>query len=454
MKLSSQDLTRGNPLKQIFLFSVPLVLGTLFQQLYSFVDSIIVGRFIGSDALGAVGATYSLNFLIIGFVQGFCVGLGIPLAQRFGAKDRQNIQHYFWNGVYLCLLISLIFGFVMTFTSRGLLMVMQTPSALLNDAVIFIKPQFTFIWVTVLYNFSASALRAFGDSTHPFYFLAFASLVNIALDFLFIYYWHWGVSGAAAATILAQLVSGLMNMYWLIKKSQVVDFRHPALAFSKKQCGHLAYIALPMGFEYSVSAIGAVIMQLAINSLGTVYVIAETAGEKIRQMFTLPMESVGMGMATYIGQNFGAKKIGRIHHGIKDGLKIQLFYCIFCLIVILLFADPLAKLIIGNHPRLISLASLYLRIMSTTFILHGSLMIYRNTLQGLGFSVQAIVSGISELVGRSITSFITMATASFIGVCFINPTAWLVALIYCVFMVYHQLNHLEQERKSFYFNGN
>lgn len=447
MQNNTRDLTVGSPLKQIFIFSVPLVLGTLFQQLYSFVDSIIVGRFINSDALGAVGATYSLNFLIIGFVQGFCVGLGIPLAQRFGAKDHEDIQHYFWNGVYLCVLISIIFGSIMTLICRELLVVMQTPSALLNGAVTFIKPQFTFIWITVLYNFSASALRSFGDSTHPFYFLAFASLVNIALDFLFIYYWHWGISGAAAATLIAQLVSGLLNVYWLIVKSHVIDFRHPRLKISKHHCGRLSYIALPMGFEYSVSAIGAVIMQLAINSLGTVYVIAETAGEKIRQMFTLPMESVGMGMATYIGQNFGAKKMGRIHDGIKDGLKIQFIYCIFCLIVILALADPLSQLVIGNHPHLIALSALYLRIMSTTFILHGSLMIYRNTLQGLGYSVQAIVSGIGELVGRSITSFITMATASFIGVCLINPTAWLVALSYCIFMVYHELNKIEQERK-------
>lgn len=446
MQNRTRDLTIGNPLKQIFTFSVPLVLGTLFQQLYSFVDSIIVGRFINSDALGAVGATYSLNFLIIGFVQGFCVGLGIPLAQRFGAKDHEDVQHFFWNGVYLCILISLLFGTVMTFACRSLLVIMQTPAPLLNGAVAFIQPQFTFIGVTVLYNFSASVLRSFGDSAHPFYFLAFASLLNIALDFLFIYYWHWGISGAAAATLIAQLVSGLLNLYWLVRKSRVIDFHQPRLAVSKKHCGRLAYIALPMGFEYSVSAIGAVIMQLAINSLGTVYVIAETAGEKIRQMFTLPMESVGMGMATYVGQNFGAKRLDRIHRGIKDGLKIQLFYCIFCLIVIMLFADPLSRLVLGNHPHLISLSALYLRIMCTTFILHGSLMIYRNTLQGLGFSVQAIISGVGELVGRSLTSFITIATASFVGVCLINPTAWIFALIYCVYMVYHQLRRISKER--------
>lgn len=437
------DLTTGKPLNRILRFSTPLILGTLFQQLYSFVDSIFVGRFISAAALGAVGATYSLNFLIIGFVQGFCVGLGIPLAQRFGAHDHDDIQHYFWNGVYLCVAISVFFGFLMTWLTRPLLVVMQTPTPLLNDAVTFIQPQFTFIWVTVLYNFSASVLRSFGDSKTPFYTLVFASFLNIGLDFLLIGVLNWGVIGAATATIIAQAVSGVLNTGWLLFKSTTLDFKHPRLQFSAHHIGRLTYIALPMGFEYSVSAIGAIIMQLAINSLGTAYVVSQTAGEKIRQMFTLPMESVGMGMATYIGQNFGAKNLQRIRQGIHDGLLIQLTYCIFCLVVIMAFADPLSELVIGHNPHLIHLSALYLRLMSLTFIIHGSLMIYRNTLQGLGFSVQAIISGVNELAGRSLMSIIAMIFTSFVAVCFINPLAWGMALIYCFWMVNKKLRQLD-----------
>ncbi|MEE6699543.1 MATE family efflux transporter [Limosilactobacillus fermentum] len=286
---NTTDLTTGKPITWLLSFSMPLVLGTLFQQLYSFVDSIIVGRFVSSDALGSVGATYSLNFLIIGFVQGFCVGLGIPIAQRFGAHDHPNIQRYFYNAIYLCIAISLIFGVGMSFATRWTLTIMQTPPSLIEGAITFIQPQFAFIWVTVLYNFSASVLRSFGDSTHPFYFLVLASFLNIALDLWLIGLWHMGITGAAIATIVAQLVSGLLNLLWLAKKTHMVEFKRQWFSFSPSHTKRLTYIALPMGLEYSVSAIGAVIMQMAINSLGTVAVISQTAGEKIRQMFTLPM---------------------------------------------------------------------------------------------------------------------------------------------------------------------
>lgn len=441
---NTTDLTTGKPITWLLSFSMPLVLGTLFQQLYSFVDSIIVGRFVSSDALGSVGATYSLNFLIIGFVQGFCVGLGIPIAQRFGAHDHPNIQRYFYNAIYLCIAISLIFGVGISFATRWTLTIMQTPPSLIEGAITFIQPQFAFIWVTVLYNFSASVLRSFGDSTHPFYFLVLASFLNIALDLWLIGLWHMGITGAAIATIVAQLVSGLLNLLWLAKKTHMVEFKRQWFSFSPSHTKRLTYIALPMGLEYSVSAIGAVIMQMAINSLGTVAVISQTAGEKIRQMFTLPMESIGMGMATYVGQNYGAQKLRRIHQGIRSGLLIQLCYCLFCLITIGLFANSLSELVIGHQPHLVELSSQYLRIMSTTFILHGSLMIYRNTLQGLGFSMQAIFSGVGELVGRGITSLIAIATVSYTAVCLINPVAWALALAYCIFMVNRKLTMIEK----------
>ena len=445
MSEQNLDLTTGRPLTRILRFSMPLVLGTLFQQLYSFIDSIIVGRFISSNALGSVGATYSLNFLIIGFVQSFCIGLGIPLAQSLGAHKRDDIQRFFWNGVYLGVAISVIFGVSMTLLTRPLLMAMQTPTALLDGAMTFIRPQFSFIWVTVLYNFSASVLRSFGNSRIPFYTLVLASILNIGLDLYLIAYLRWGIIGAAVATITAQAFSGVLNLIWLVAKMDFVDFRHPSLRYSSQHTGRLLYIALPMGFEYSVSALGAIIMQLAINSLGTIYVVSQTAGEKIRQMFTLPMESVGMGMTTYIGQNFGARNLNRIKRGIKSGLLIQLTYCIVCLIVIMLFADSLSQLVIGHHPQLIHLSSLYLRLMSLTFIIHGSLMIYRYTLQGLGYSMQAIIAGFGELIGRGITSWIAMTLTSFVAICFINPVAWACALTYCFLMVQWELKKISQQ---------
>lgn len=366
------DLTVGKPLFQILRFALPLVLGTLFQQLYSFADTVIVGRCLGTDALGAVGTTYSLNFLILGFVQGACVGFGIP--------------------------------------------------------------------ATVLYNYASSVLRALGDSRHPFYFLLVASVVNILLDYLFIVPLGMGVDGAAIATVLSQLLSGGMCACWFFTRTAKLEglsFRQPRTLLSAGHCRRLAYIGLPMGFEYSVSAIGAVIMQDAINLLGSTAVAAQTAGEKIRQMFTLPMESVGMAMATYVGQNHGARRTDRIRQGIKDGCMVQLLYCAVAWGVIFFIKPYAVGLVLGDaDPAVTAGAIQYLSVMSMLFCFHGLLMIFRNTLQGLGYSVLAIVSGVGELIGRSLGGVLAVKTGlGYLGICLSNPFAWGLAMFYCLFMV-------------------
>ena len=300
------DLTVGRPLTRILQFALPLVLGTLFQQLYSFVDTIIVGRCIGTDALGAVGTTHSLNFMIVGFVLATCNGFGIPVAESFGAKDRDDLHKYLFNGAVLCVVMSLVFAVGTTLVAAPLLKLIHTPAELLENAVHYIRIIFLGIPATVLYNYSSTVLRSLGDSKHPFYFLLVSSFLNIALDVLFIVPLGMGVKGAAIATVISQLVSGILCTWWFFTKVEDIHFTRENCVLSGRHCKRLAYIGFPMGFEYSVSAIGAVIMQDAINQLGSVAVAAQTAGEKIRQMFTLPMDSVGMAMATYVGQNHGA----------------------------------------------------------------------------------------------------------------------------------------------------
>lgn len=286
------DLTVGRPLAQILRFALPLVLGTLFQQLYSFADTIIVGRCLGTDALGAVGTTYSLNFLILGFIQGACVGFGIPAAESFGAKDHKNLERFLINGTALCIGFSAVFTVVTTLTAPPLLKLIHTPPELFDDASLYIRIIFLGIPATVLYNYSSSVLRAMGDSRHPFYFLLASSLLNIALDWILIVPFRMGVDGAAIATVISQALSGLLCTWWFFSKTAKghgLSFTKNKLRLSSHHCKKLAYIGFPMGFEYSVSAIGAVIMQDAINLLGSTAVAAQTAGEKIRQMFTLPM---------------------------------------------------------------------------------------------------------------------------------------------------------------------
>ena len=447
-KSGTTDLTVGKPLFQILRFALPLVLGTLFQQLYSFADTVIVGRCLGTDALGAVGTTYSLNFLILGFVQGACVGFGIPVAETFGAKDKGGLRKYLFNGALLCVVLSVVFTISTTLMAGPLLQLIHTPEELYADAVLYIRIIFLGIPATVLYNYASSVLRAMGDSQHPFYFLLAASVLNIGLDYLLIASMGMGVDGAAIATVLSQLLSGGLCAFWFFTrtaKQEELTFRGQSSLLSAGHCKRLAYIGFPMGFEYSVSAIGAVIMQDAINLLGSTAVAAQTAGEKIRQMFTLPMESVGMAMATYVGQNHGAHRTDRIKQGIKDGCTIQLTYCVAAWVVIFFVKPYAVGLVLGDaDPAVTAGAIQYLAIMSLLFCFHGLLMIFRNTLQGLGYSVQAIISGVGELIGRSLGGLLAVKTGlGYVGICLSNPFAWGLAMLYCMFMVRRMLKREE-----------
>lgn len=447
-KSGTTDLTVGKPLFQILRFALPLVLGTLFQQLYSFADTVIVGRCLGTDALGAVGTTYSLNFLILGFVQGACVGFGIPVAETFGAKDKGGLRKYLFNGALLCVVLSVVFTLFTTLMAGPLLQLIHTPEELYADAVLYIRIIFLGIPATVLYNYASSVLRAMGDSQHPFYFLLAASVLNIGLDYLLIVSMGMGVDGAALATVLSQLLSGGLCAFWFFTrtaKQEELTFRGQSSLLSAGHCKRLAYIGFPMGFEYSVSAIGAVIMQDAINLLGSTAVAAQTAGEKIRQMFTLPMENVGMAMATYVGQNHGAHRTDRIQQGIKDGCTIQLTYCVAAWVVIFFVKPYAVGLVLGDaDPAVTAGAIQYLAIMSLLFCFHGLLMIFRNTLQGLGYSVQAIISGVGELIGRSLGGLLAVKTGlGYVGICLSNPFAWGLAMLYCMFMVRRVLKREE-----------
>lgn len=430
------DLTAGKPIRQILLFSLPLIAGTWFQQLYNFADTVMVGRLIGSNALAAVGATYGLFFLTLGFVQGSCVGFCIPLAQAIGAREPDRFKRYFFNGIWMCLITAAaVTGFMLLLT-RPLLVMIHTPADIFQDAYRYIRTVFLGIPASVLYNFSAGVLRATGDSRRPTLFLLFSSAVNIALDYLFIVPIPMGVTGAALATVLSQLLSGLLNLWWLVCRTECLKDSTGLWGFSKQHAVQLARVGYPMGFDHSVSALGMVIMQGAINSLGTAAVTGQATGEKIRQMFTTPMESVGMGIATYAGQNDGAKRYDRIREGILAGCILQWSYCVCAWIVIFLGKGAFTGFVLGPEAGEAGILSVkYLGIISCLFFIHGTLMVIRNTLQGMGYSVHAIFSGVAELLGRALGSWLTVKYLGFFGICVSNPMAWFCGLMYCIFMI-------------------
>lgn len=377
------DLTVGRPLPQILKFALPLVLGTLFQQLYSFVDTVIVGRCLGTDALGAVGTTYSLNFLILGFVLGSCTGFGIPVAQSFGARDSEDMHKYLFNGAVLCVVLSVVFTIVTTLTAAPLLQLIHTPAELFPDAVAYIRIIFLGIPATMLFNYTSTVLHSLGDSQHPFYFLLISSFLNIGLDWLFIVPLGMGVEGAAIATVVSQLFSGLLCTWWFFTRVEGIHFTRENCVLSAGHCGRLAYIGLPMGFEYSVSAIGAFIMQ-----------------------------------------------------GIRDGCILQLCYCAAAWVVLFFVKGWAVGLVLGDaDPAVTSGAVEYLTVISVLFCINGLLMVFRNTLQGLGYSVQAVISGVGELIGRALCGWLAVHSLGYFGICIANPIAWGLALLYCVFMV-------------------
>ena len=405
---STMDLTTGHPLKQLLFFSLPLVAGTLFQQPYSFADTVMVGRFLGESALAAVGTTYSLHFLTLGFVLGACAGFGIPLAQAVGAKDRDEFRRYFWNGVWLCCLLGVAFTALTYAFAVPMLRLIHTPEEILPQAASYIRIIFLGIPASILYNFCAGALRAAGDSRRPTLFLLVSSFLNIVLDYLLLAVFPLGVVGAALATVVSQLVSGLLNLYWLACKTDL--------------------------------------LQSAINALGTAAIAGQTAGDKIRQMFTLPMESVGMGMATFVGQNEGARRYDRIRQGIRDGLIIQWIYCAAAWVVLFFGKTAFTQMVLGEaSDQAAALSVEYLSVISCLFCFHGALMILRNTLQGMGYSLHAVLSGVGELIGRAVCGWAAVSSSSFLGICLANPAAWALALAYCTGMTIHFLKQRQTQ---------
>lgn len=431
------DMTQGNPLPLLVRFAIPLVFGSLFQQLYSFADTAIVGRFISSDALTAVGVTGSLNFLVLGFTMGSAMGFCIPISQAVGAGDPDEVSRNFWNGLYLSIAIGLVISVGVSFFTRPLLAMMKTPPELLDMATEYLTVIFLGQIATVLYNYLSGALRAFGDSKRPFWFLVISSCINVALDLVLILVIPMGVAGAAVATVISQIVSVLLCVWWLAKKMDVIHrVSGDGISLTKVSLRHMKkilVIGMPLGLEYSVCSIGNVVLQSAINSLGSVVAAAHVCGEKIRAIATLPIESLGTAVATYAGQNFGAKRMDRIKSGIRAGLIIVTVYCAAAWAVLFVLKAPLVALLLGQTASPEAVASIeYLSVISTLFVFHGSLMIFRNTVQGMGYAASTLASSAMEIIGRSAAGLLALHFGSFFLICISAPMAWALACICCI----------------------
>lgn len=440
---NTNDMTVGSPTRGILHFALPLICGYILQQMYMVIDAAIVGRFVGVNALAAVGASASIMFLIMGFCNGACAGFSIPVAQSFGAKNFGEMRRYVANAFRLSAVLAVVVAVVTCALCTPILHLVNTPAEIFSDAYIFLILQFAAIPFTFAYNLLAGLIRALGNSKQPFYFLIFSSIVNILLDFLFIIVCGLKVEGVGVATMLSQAVSAWLCYTYIKRKMSILIPQGEEQRYDKAKSLHLLGNGLPMGLQFSITAIGSIMLQSANNALGTVYVAAFTASMRIKYLFTCVFENIGVAMATYCGQNIGARKLPRVSAGIRSAIKIMLVYFAITLVLILPFAEEMMTLFVDHgETEIIDNAALFMRISAYFYPTLGLLTILRYSIQGLGYSTLSMLSGVMEMIARCAVSLWVVPAMHFLGVCYGDPMAWIAAdlfLIPCMLWLYYHL---------------
>ena len=428
-----KDMTVGSPTKNILKFCLPLMVGNLFQQFYNMADTIIVGQFVGKDALSAVGSVGSLNFLIVGSVIGLCSGFAIPVAQRFGAQDIKGLKKYVANIIYTSIIVGVIFTTFAVCMAHPLLKILNTPTEIYNDAYNYIIIIFAGIGATMFYNLLASIVRALGDSKTPLYFLLFSSFLNIGLDLLLIIVFHMGVRGAAVATVVSQLVSGVFCFIYVKRSFNILQITKETKAPDLKFIKELLRNGLPLALQFSITAIGSVMLSSCINSLGADIIAAFTIGGKTQLMIVLPAETIGITMATYCGQNLGARKYERITKGVKRAILVALVYSAIGFCVARFFGPYISLVFIDRgETEVIALAQQYIDMGSYFYPILAVLFVLRNAIQGVGYSMTAMTTGIFELVARGVMGFGFVNRLGYDAVCVANPVAWATADLFLI----------------------
>lgn len=445
----TKNLTEGKPLQLILGFAVPVLLSLLFQQFYSLVDTMIVGKTLGSDALAAVGSTGSLNFMVIGFCSGVCAGFAIPMAQSFGAGDEDLLKRYIGSSTWLCILFSVVMAVATALPCKFILQVMDTPPEILEDAYSYIVIIFWGIPATYLYNILSCMIRSVGDSKTPVIFLALASLLNIGLDFVCILTFGMGIAGAAWATVISQGVSGALCLIYLKKKFPILQPKGSQWRLTLRQAGKLCGIGIPMGLQYSVTALGSLILQIFINGLGTAAIAAITAGSKLSIMFTCPFDALGSTIATYAGQNIGAGKIHRIRDGLHCCIILGSVYSLIALAVFWVAGGSLSLLFLDSADALlVENSRLFLILNAIFYIPLAAVIIYRFCIQGMGFSQMAICAGALEMVGRTAMGMFAIPVFGYAAACLAGPVAWILADCFLVPACYHYIKKVAAEHQA------
>ncbi len=429
----TESMTEGNPWKLILRFALPLLLGNLLQQTYNIVDAAIVGKYLGPDALASVGASSSVQFLVLGFCIGVCCGFGIPIAQRFGAGDYSLMRNLIFQSAVCTTVLAIVLTVLCSVFCPQILHLLSTPDNIFKGAYAYLFLIFLGIPFNLIYNLQAAILRAVGDSKTPFLFLAVSTVLNIILDLLCILVLHLGCAGAAIATVLAQAISGLLCLIYILKKC-------PDLKLSKADCrihssgiSLLIGMGLPMGLQYSITAIGSMVMQSANNGLGSIYVSGFTAGMKIKQFAMCPFDAIATAVSTFCGQNLGAGKLDRVRGGLKRGVFLGVLYGLLAGLILIFAGRTLSLLFLSKGDvAVLDASAKYLRCMGFFFWSLGILNVFRMTTQSIGFSGRAILSGTLEMIARIAVSTVFVPLFGYTAICFADQAAWLSACFYIV----------------------
>ena len=441
------DLTTGSPFWSLLKFAIPVILGNLFQLFYTLADSVIVGKTLGAESLAAVGSTSIIIYFVFCFINGFTGGFGICLGQRCGAKDEQGMRKSIAVSTLLSIAFTVVLTLVCCLLSRQILVWMQTPDNIIDGAYSYIFFVFAGIPATYLYNTLAGIIRALGDSKTPVYFLILSSLLNIALDLLFIVQIGTGTAGAAYATVISQAVSGILCLIYMKKKFEILHMHHEETRISGRHIYILCKMGVPMGLQYSITAIGSVVIQTAINSLGSIAVASVTAGQKIGMFFCCPFDALGGTMATYAGQNAGAGKVDRIRQGVRSATLIGGIYSIAACIVLTVFGGVIPLLFVdASETVVIHQAHQFLTFNSLFYIPLTIVNVWRFTIQGMGYSLLAILAGVCEMIARAMVGFLLVPIFGYIIICFASPLAWLLADAFLIPAFFYCQKHLLSEK--------
>ncbi len=438
MKAVQHDMTSGNPMRIILSFTIPIFIGNVFQQFYNMADAVIVGKFVGTKALAAVGSTGTIMFLIYGFVVGMTAGFTVLTAQKFGAGDMDAMRKTVAGASILSLIVGVLLtaGFMMFM--RPWLEVMNTPEDIYADAYAYIMIISAGILAQMLYNLLASILRALGNSKVPLYFLILSAALNIVLDLVLIIVFHMGAAGAAVATVISQGVSGILCFIYIVKKVPVLHMKRDDWRPTGSLLWTQIRIGIPMALQYSITAIGTMMVQSSVNILGSTQVAAFTAAGKIEQVVTQAYVAQGTTMATYGAQNMGAGNVARIRQGFKASTIIGVIYAFIAAAFVMTVGKYMSYLFVSEDVEVImESVDLYLKCIGVFFIPLAIVNIYRNGIQGLGYGLLPMMAGVAELIGRGVVAVIAAGHRSYLGVCLASPAAWVLASLLLLAMYYY-----------------